>query len=74
MAILLWVATAATAEQRQVFVDGRALAPLEVFQECAACPEMIVLPSGSVTMGAPLEESAAAYLLLRKPEPGVPAG
>ena len=35
-AMLLW--TAATAEQRQVFVDGRALAPLEVFQECADCP------------------------------------
>jgi len=74
MAMLLWVATAATAEQRQVFTDARALAPLEVFQECADCPEMIVLPSGSFTMGAPLEESAAVYLLWNKPEPGDPIG
>ncbi|NOR62073.1 MAG: SUMF1/EgtB/PvdO family nonheme iron enzyme [Rhodobacteraceae bacterium] len=45
-----------------------------MFQECADCPEMIVLPSGSFTMGAPLEESAAAFRLLRKPELGVPDG
>ncbi len=74
MAMLLWAATATTAEQRQAFVDGRALAPLEMFQECADCPEMIVLPMGSFTMGAPLEESAYIWLLWEKPEPGVPPG
>ncbi len=74
MGLLLWTAAAATAEQRQVFVDDRALAPLEMFQECADCPEMIVLPMGSFMMGAPLEESAAVYLLWNKPEPGEPIG
>ncbi|MEM8634398.1 MAG: formylglycine-generating enzyme family protein [Pseudomonadota bacterium] len=29
------------------------LAPLERFQECDVCPEMIVLPTGSFTIGAP---------------------
>ncbi|MBL1436794.1 MAG: hypothetical protein COB08_011440 [Rhodobacteraceae bacterium] len=53
--MLLWAATVAVAEQRQVFADGRELAPLEMFQECADCPEVIVLPAGSIIIGAPLE-------------------
>ena len=72
--ILLWAAASAGAEQRQVFAGVHDIAPLEMFQECADCPEMVVLPMGSFTMGAPLEESAAAFRLLRKPEPGVPVG
>lgn len=32
---------------------------LEVFQECDLCPEMIVLPVESFTMGAPLAQSAS---------------
>jgi len=74
LCVLLWTATAAVAEQRQDFTDGHDLAPLEMFQECADCPEMIVLPMGSFIMGAPLEESAFIYLLWKKPEPGEPIG
>lgn len=33
-------------------VDTSALKPLERFQECAACPEMIVMPPGAFMMGA----------------------
>lgn len=48
--------------------------PLDVFQECAVCPEMITLPLGRFIMGAPLEQSAAIYLLWNKPKPGVLPG
>ena len=70
---MLWPATA-TADQRQNFANGHGLAPLEMFQECAVCPEMIVLPMGSFIMGAPLEKSAYIWLLWKKPEPGVQPG
>lgn len=53
---------------------GQTVAPLEIFQECDQCPEMIVLPMGSFVMGAPLEESAKAYLTWNKPKPGEPIG
>lgn len=53
---------------------GQTVAPLEIFQECEHCPEMIVLPMGSFVMGAPLEESAKAYLTWNKPKPGEPIG
>lgn len=72
--VLLWAAASAIAEQRQLVADVHGLAPLEVFQECAACPEMIVLPSGSFTMGAPLEESAEFFQRVFNPEPGEPVG
>jgi formylglycine-generating enzyme required for sulfatase activity len=32
--------------------DGRTVGEFEVFQECADCPEMIVMPLGSFMMGA----------------------
>ncbi len=38
-------------------VDGRTVKPLDVFQECDVCPEMIVMPLGSFMMGAKPEES-----------------
>ena len=61
----LWIGTAglmvgwsggATAET-YALSEGREVSTLETFQECEVCPEMIVLPLGSFTMGAPLEES-----------------
>jgi formylglycine-generating enzyme required for sulfatase activity len=33
-----------------------ALKPKDTFQECPACPEMVVVPAGSFTMGSPLRE------------------
>jgi formylglycine-generating enzyme required for sulfatase activity/uncharacterized caspase-like protein len=34
----------------------RALNPKDVFKDCDACPEMIVVPAGSFTMGSPAKE------------------
>jgi formylglycine-generating enzyme required for sulfatase activity len=34
----------------------RALKPKDVFKECANCPEMVVVPAGSFTMGSPANE------------------
>jgi formylglycine-generating enzyme required for sulfatase activity len=34
----------------------RALKPKDAFKECATCPEMIVVPAGSFTMGSPESE------------------
>jgi formylglycine-generating enzyme required for sulfatase activity len=35
----------------------RALKPKDVFQECDKCPEMVVVPAGSFTMGSPASEA-----------------
>lgn len=37
--------------------DGTQVAPLEMFQECDVCPEMIALPLGEFLMGGPPGES-----------------
>jgi formylglycine-generating enzyme required for sulfatase activity len=34
----------------------RALKPKDTFKECAACPEMVVVPAGSFMMGSPPDE------------------
>jgi formylglycine-generating enzyme required for sulfatase activity/energy-coupling factor transporter ATP-binding protein EcfA2 len=34
----------------------QALKPLQHFQECSHCPEMVVIPAGSFTMGSPENE------------------
>jgi formylglycine-generating enzyme required for sulfatase activity len=31
--------------------------PLETFNECSNCPQMIVVPAGSFTMGSPASET-----------------
>jgi formylglycine-generating enzyme required for sulfatase activity len=35
----------------------RALKPKDTFKECADCPEMVVVPAGSFTMGSPESET-----------------
>jgi formylglycine-generating enzyme required for sulfatase activity len=40
-----------------VATDPAKLPPLATFQECAACPEMIVVPMGTFIMGGPPGES-----------------
>lgn len=37
--------------------DGRIVAPLDQFQDCDVCPEMIVMPMGRFMMGAKIGES-----------------
>ncbi|MCG3266744.1 formylglycine-generating enzyme family protein [Yoonia sp. I 8.24] len=56
------VGIAETAPTYQL-TDGQTVGELEMFQECTDCPEMIVLPMEKFAMGAPLEQSAALYLL-----------
>ena len=36
--------------------EEQALKPKDSFKECAQCPEMVVVPAGSVTMGSPDSE------------------
>jgi formylglycine-generating enzyme required for sulfatase activity len=36
--------------------DSTAPKPGAVFRDCRACPEMVVLPAGSFTMGSSAEE------------------
>ncbi|WP_170756569.1 formylglycine-generating enzyme family protein [Ruegeria lacuscaerulensis] len=55
-AALLTLPTAATSAEYQL-EDGTTVAPLEMFQECDVCPEMIVLPLGEFMMGGPPGES-----------------
>ncbi|MEL6746557.1 MAG: formylglycine-generating enzyme family protein, partial [Pseudomonadota bacterium] len=36
--------------------DGTCLEPGDAFQECEACPELLVVPPGTVTVGSPEDE------------------
>ena len=40
--------------------EERALKPQDSFTECAHCPEMVVVPPGSYTMGSPATEAGRA--------------
>ena len=44
--------------------DGTEVAPLEMFQECADCPEMIALPLGAFMMGGPPGDSINRLVML----------
>lgn len=46
--------------------NGKTVAPLEMFQECDHCPEMIVMPLGSFMMGAKRGESRNPFDAFRK--------
>jgi Sulfatase-modifying factor enzyme 1 len=37
-------------------MQEKALKPKDTFKECANCPEMVVVPAGSFTMGSPTSE------------------
>lgn len=40
--------------------QAKALKPHQTFKECANCPEMVVVPAGSFTMGSPASEPERA--------------
>jgi formylglycine-generating enzyme required for sulfatase activity len=40
--------------------EERSLKPKDVFKECDKCPEMVVVPAGSFTMGSPASENGHA--------------
>lgn len=76
--VFIFLASVATADGQatrpSVLAGDRDLAPLDTFQDCNVCPEMVVLPLGSFIMGAPLEQSEYLYLLWNKPKEGEPRG
>jgi formylglycine-generating enzyme required for sulfatase activity len=60
-AIVVWLTMpAASAASTQVAplsrMQEKALKPRDTFKECANCPEMVVVPAGSFTMGSPASE------------------
>lgn len=54
------------------FFGTQSLSPLDMFQDCPVCPEMIVLPLGRFIIGAPREESEALARFWPKPKDGQP--
>ncbi|WP_377186730.1 formylglycine-generating enzyme family protein [Ruegeria meonggei] len=55
LSVLSTIASAAHADY--VLSDSTEIEPLEMFQECDVCPEMIALPLGDFMMGGPPGES-----------------
>ncbi|MEC9369654.1 MAG: SUMF1/EgtB/PvdO family nonheme iron enzyme [Pseudomonadota bacterium] len=49
-----------TFEQPKLSTPGRGLKPGDEFQDCDACPLMVVVPAGNFVMGAPRGEKDAA--------------
>src|SRR5262245_66375451 len=47
--------------------EERALRTLVHFKECEICPEMVVLPAGALTMGAPETEDGSSAA--ERPDP-----
>jgi formylglycine-generating enzyme required for sulfatase activity len=41
--------------------EEQALKPKDMFKECDKCPEMVVIPSGSFTMGSPSNEPERSF-------------
>ncbi len=61
LAALMLVAAAASASAEQApkrlsAGDECALRPGDTFRECDVCPEMVVVPPGTFTMGSPSNE------------------
>lgn len=59
---LVTSATVALAQETYRTAIGREVVPLDVFKDCGACPEMIVLPMGTFRMGSTVAEANAANL------------
>jgi len=60
----------AVADEVYTLTTGETVAPLEMFQECAHCPEMIVMPLGSFMMGAIEGESDNSWKIFGPDAPG----
>lgn len=59
---LLATATTAFAAETYQTAAGEPVSPLEVFQDCDACPQMVVLPLGQFQMGSTVKEAHDARL------------
>jgi formylglycine-generating enzyme required for sulfatase activity len=62
IAMTLALLTDASALAEETYkVDSQLLTPLNMFRDCDACPEMVVLPLGHFKMGSTPEEAEAAW-------------
>ena len=52
----------AVAQETYLTAIREEVVPLDVFQDCDECPEMIVLPLGTFRMGSTVAEANAAQL------------
>ena len=57
IALMAAVASPAAAQAPLSAAQERALKPNDRFQECADCPELVVVPAGSFLMGSPASET-----------------
>jgi formylglycine-generating enzyme required for sulfatase activity len=55
-AIIAQVTPASTQAAPPPPAQEKALKPKDIFKECPKCPEMVVVPAGSFTMGSPTNE------------------
>lgn len=46
----------------------RTLKPLDTFTDCRECPEMVVIPGGTFTMGSPADEEGDRKGHIKKPQ------
>ena len=63
--IIGWVAFASAILAASLAIadpaSDRRYEPGEIFRDCAKCPEMVVVPAGSFTMGSPQSEKGRSY-------------
>lgn len=55
--VFAFLSSASQSHAQYLLIDGRLVEPLEIFQECDVCPEMIVVPEGRFIMGSVPGES-----------------
>ena len=57
-ALVLTLLVVAVCDRVAAAAEGQALKPGQSFKDCASdCPEMVVIPAGSFTMGSPQAEA-----------------
>lgn len=64
LTFLCFLTTATSAFAAEVYqtAAGEQVSPLEVFQDCDACPQMVALPLGQFQMGSPAKEAHDARI------------
>ena len=58
---LLAIGSVAAAEPNYMTAAGERVGVLDVFRDCDVCPEMVVLPTGTFTMGSSEQEAIDAH-------------
>lgn len=60
--LFLIMGIGASAEETYLTATGEEVSSLEIFRDCDACPEMVVLPLGAFQMGSSVDEAIATGL------------